>query len=46
MFVPPSHGEWLAQHIPRVEARPLDDDGRATLINCVPEVHAWLSERR
>ena len=46
MFVPPGHGEWLAKDIPGVEARLLDDDGHATLVNRVPEVHAWLSEHR
>jgi pimeloyl-ACP methyl ester carboxylesterase len=47
MFVSPGHGEWLAKHIPGVEARLLDDYGHGSLAqNRVPEVHAWLSEHR
>jgi hypothetical protein len=43
-FTPQTHGEWLAQHIPGVEARLLDDDGHATLVqDRAAEVHSWLS---
>lgn len=45
-FVPFTHGEWLARHIPGVEARLLDEDGHLTLIeNHLEGVHDWLLER-
>jgi pimeloyl-ACP methyl ester carboxylesterase len=45
-FVPFTHGEWLARHIPGVETRLLDEDGNLTLIdNHLEKVHEWLLER-
>jgi pimeloyl-ACP methyl ester carboxylesterase len=45
-FLPVTHGEWLAAHIPGAEARFPDDDGHLTLLeHRIGEVHSWLSER-
>jgi pimeloyl-ACP methyl ester carboxylesterase len=44
--VPVSHGQWLAAHIPGVEARLFDHEGHGTLReNHIGEVHAWLADR-
>jgi pimeloyl-ACP methyl ester carboxylesterase len=44
--VPFSHGQWLAAHIPGVEARLFDNEGHGTLReNRIGEVHAWLAAR-
>lgn len=45
-FCPVAHGEWLAQHIPNVEAHIEDGDGHATMfVNRIPEVHRWLASK-
>jgi pimeloyl-ACP methyl ester carboxylesterase len=45
-FVPFGHGEWLARHIPGLEARLSDNDGHLTLIeNHLEGVHNWLLDR-
>ncbi|MDQ6778436.1 MAG: alpha/beta hydrolase [Actinomycetota bacterium] len=45
-FVPFAHGEWLAEHVPGVEARLNDSDGHLSLaLGHLDEVHAWLLDR-
>jgi pimeloyl-ACP methyl ester carboxylesterase len=42
-FVPKSHGEWLAGHVPGPEAWLDDTHGHLTILeDLVPDVHAWL----
>jgi pimeloyl-ACP methyl ester carboxylesterase len=45
-FVPVSHGEWLARHIPGAEVRISVDDGHLTILTRrIPFVHEWLLGR-
>jgi pimeloyl-ACP methyl ester carboxylesterase len=45
-FVPVSHGRWLADRIPGVEARINDEDGHLTLLERrMREVNEWLLAR-
>jgi pimeloyl-ACP methyl ester carboxylesterase len=44
-FVPVAHGAWLAERIPGVDARILQEDGHLTIqLDRIGEVHAWLLE--
>ncbi len=45
-FVPFAHGQWLARHIPDVDARLSDEDGHLTLKrNHLDEIYDWLLDR-
>jgi pimeloyl-ACP methyl ester carboxylesterase len=43
--VPPSHGEWLARHLPAAELRALDDEGHISIVGHLPEIIEELRSR-
>jgi pimeloyl-ACP methyl ester carboxylesterase len=46
LMVPVAHGEWLAAHIPGVDAQLSKDDGHISLeVSRIGDAHAWLLER-
>jgi hypothetical protein len=45
-MVPPSHGEWLLDHVSGAEGEVFPDEGHLTLgSQRHHELHAWLVER-
>ncbi len=45
-FVPFAHGQWLARHVPAVDAYLSDNDGHLTLTrNHLDEIYSWLLDR-
>jgi pimeloyl-ACP methyl ester carboxylesterase len=46
LMVPAAHGEWLAEHVPGVEAHLSAEDGHLSIEQArIGDVHAWLLER-
>lgn len=46
LFVPSSHGRWVAQHLPRAETHFLPTEGHLSIwLRHVPDVHAWLRSK-
>ncbi len=43
-FVPFSHGEWLAAHLPGAEVHFEPGEGHITLLDRYPAVHDWLTQ--
>jgi len=43
--VPFSHGQWLASHIPGVEAWFFEEEGHALRESHIADVNAWLVDR-
>ncbi len=43
LMVPPSHGRWLAAHVPGVRARLFEDEGHLSLVNRLDEIVADLT---
>lgn len=42
-FVPLQHGQWLARHVPGVDAHLTQEDGHLTLLTQrIPEIHDWI----
>jgi len=42
VFVPIEHGRWLAERLPGIDTRLLEEEGHLSLYARIPEVHEWL----
>ena len=43
--IPPSHGRWLAEHLPTADLQRRPDDGHVSVLDALPDAIDWLQAR-